>query len=56
MHYFDQLSLKKSPYFVIVEIGIVGNSKKNFSLLHLTGLWSRVYYTLLVCDLEFTTP
>ena len=26
------------------------------SLLHLVGLWSRVYCTLLVCDLEFTTP
>ena len=37
-------------------IDIVENFKKSFSLLHLIGLRSRVYYTLLVCDLGFTTP
>ena len=37
------------------KIDDVGNFKKSFSLLHLIGLWSRVYYTLLVCDLDFTT-
>ena len=32
--------------FIRQIIGIVGNSKKSFSLLHLDGLRPRLYYTL----------
>ena len=32
--------------FIRQIIGIVGNSKKSFSLLHLDGLRPQVYYTL----------
>ena len=32
--------------FIRQIIGIAGNSKKSFSLLHLVGLQPQVYYTL----------
>ena len=51
VHILQYLSM-----FIKWIIDIVENFKKFFSLVHLIGRWSRVYYTLLVCDLEFTTP